>query len=154
MYIGAFLGTRRSCWGIVFWLGFGQRTPRGFSLESFHSGVSVFFFALSLSPSSSPLPPPSFLVAGLGVSSCSSFCVSCRTATDFRYQFRPEPMIAHVFSPLSARVGRLFSPLLLLPSLSLSLSSLLHACTVNLVDPASSHMRVSKIKFAPWHVSA
>ena len=93
------------------------------------SGASLLFSS-SLPFSSSS---PSLLVAGLGGPSFSSSARAGRIP-DFRYQYRPEPMPAHVFFFLflSARVGRRspslppsFCPL----SLSLSFSSLsvLHA---------------------------
>ena len=112
----------------MFWLGFGQRTPRGFSPGSFFSGFR-FFFTLSLSSSSSPLPPPPFLVAGLGSLSPPSFRLVTGHRTDIRYLYRPGTCFCtcdmSFLSPLSARVGRpppRFLPPSALFSLSLSLS--------------------------------
>ena len=104
LYTGAFFGARHSCWGLVFWIGLGPRTPRTFSPGSFSSGFRCFF-ALSL--------PLLLLLLSGGRPGCLFlffFRSSCRTMADSRYQYRPESMQAHRFPP----------SLLLLPSLSLS----------------------------------
>ena len=115
----AFFGARHSCWGIVFWLGFGQTTPRGFSPGRFFlgSGVSSLFLSLPLL-----LLSPFFLVAGLGAFACSS---SVRPAGR-----RRTPATCTGGSSFCLP-GSVASPSLLPPSalsLSLSLFSFLHAC--------------------------
>ena len=64
LYIGMFFGARHSCRGLVIWLGFGMRTPRGFCPVAFFCRGSGVFrsFSLSLFFSSSFV-----LAAGLGV---------------------------------------------------------------------------------------
>ena len=137
---------------------FWGRERRGVFVGVASFGVPVFSRS-SLSPS--PLPPPSFLVAGLGVSSPPVRGLAAGRPTSATWSGGSVMhMLSCFFSPLSARVGRPppLSSSLFLPSLVffffLSLSSL-SACiekrylaqiTVNLVDPASSHMLVYKIK--------
>ena len=104
------------------------------------------FFALSLPPSSSP---PLFLVAGLGFPPPPSLRLLAGRRTPATWSGGSVMHLSsRFFSPLSARVGRRFLPPILFSfcPLSLSLASLLQACTVNLVDPASSHTLVSKTK--------
>ena len=121
LYTGAILGARLFCWGIVFWLGFGQRTPRGFSLGSFWgSGVSSLLLSL---------PPFSSSFSSGGRPGCPFLLFACRQ--DSGLPVPGQAGASHTcslsfLSPLSARVGRR-TPSLLPPSalsLSLSLSSL------------------------------
>ena len=107
----------------------GQRTPRGFRWGRFFRGSGVFsLFSLSLSSSS-------FFFSGgrpgCLFSSCAWF--GCRT---------PAPSLVLPLSALS-----LFFFSLSLSSLSACIEKrYLAQITVNLVDPASSHMLVYKIK--------
>ena len=137
LHTGAILRVRLFCWGIVFWLGFGQRTPRNFSLGSFWgSGVSSLLLFL---------PPFLLLLLFWGPARVPfrSFSLLVARTPDFRYLARPE-LRTHVlflfcllflflfcllFLPGSVAVPLLFLPPSAL-SLSLSLFFLLHACSV------------------------
>ena len=128
-YLGTFFGARLSCRGIVIWLDFGLRTPRGFSPVAFFFRGFLLFLCLP------PLLLLLLLSGGrLGCLFFVSFRASCRTAPDFRYLYRPGTCLAHVFSFSSVCPGRppppclppSFCPLSL--SLSLFLLSLSLAC--------------------------
>ena len=155
-YIGTIVGARHSCWGIVFWLGFGLRTPWGFSPGSFFFGVPVFPRSLSLSFF---FFSSFFLVAGLGVFSCSSLARPAGRRRTSGTSTGRSPCLHMSSLPLSPRVGRLPLSSSSFCPLSLSLSSLsmrrevsiwsghlLAQITVNQVDPACSHTLVSKTK--------
>ena len=123
-YIGTFFEARHSCWGLVFWLIFGQRTPRVFSLVSFlFRGPGVFFALLSL-----PLLPLFllFLFWWPAWVPLLFLCLACRQdtgPTSGTCTGRAQHTCGHVFSFSSARVGSLpLSSSLFLPCLSLFLS--------------------------------
>ena len=124
-YLGRFFGARLSCRGIVSWLDFGLRTPRGFSPVAFFFRGFLLFLCL---------PPLLLLLLSGGRLGCLFFCsfrASCRTAPDFRYMYSPGTCLAHVFSFSSVCPGRPPPPLFLPPSvlsLSLSFFSLSLAC--------------------------
>ena len=137
-YIGMFFGARHFCRGIVIWLGFGTRTPRGFSLGSFlfrgpgFSALLSFLLLLLL-----------FSGGRLGCLFPPCACFGARTP-DFRYLARPElHTLVLVLSVSSFCPGRSppFSSSLCLPSLSLSLSfslfCTLRAC-VEMLQPGCS----------------
>ena len=131
-YIGMFLGAGHSYRGIVIWLGFGTRTPRGFSLGSFlfrgpgFSALLSFLLLLLL-----------FSGGRLGCLFPPCACCGARTP-DFRYLARPELHTpALVLSVSSFCPGRSppFSSSLCLPSLSLSLFSLFCALRASVEMP-------------------
>ena len=115
-----FFGARHFWRGIVIWLGFGPRTPRVFSPVAFSFRGSGVFFALSLSPSSSP--PPLFWRPAR-VLFLPFLCVLLQDTgpTSGTWSGRSCIHVAmSALSPLSARVGR--PPPLFLPPSAFSLS--------------------------------
>ena len=138
---GAILGAWPFCWGVVFRLGFGQRTPRGFSLGLFlGSGVSSLFLSLLpflllllfWGPARVPFP---------------SFSLPVGRIPDYRYLDRRE-LRAHVltlFSVSSLCPGRSPFPLSSPSFCPLSLSFLFLSCAsvaclvVTISLPLSTH---------------
>ena len=129
--VGAILGAWPFCWGIVFWLGFGQRTPRDFSLGCFlGSGVSSLFLSLPpflllllfWGPAPARVPSLSFLlyacrqdtglpVPGQGGASCTTF--SLFSVSSLCPGRSPFPLSSPSFCPLSLSSSLFFFSLFL-----------------------------------------